>query len=166
MQEEEKMTGLKRIVILWILAAAVCLLPAAAGADGIVIALGSEPTTLDPQLREDGGERAVNDNIYETLMQRTPDGRAGAGAGRRAAVPGRPHDLGGQAQGRRHLPQRRALQRRHGGLQHPAHHRSEVQLRADVLFQHHQDGREGRSTSPCGSRPTVRTRSCRRGCTG
>lgn len=49
-------------------------LPVSAGAEGIVIGLGSEPTTLDPQLREDGGERAVNDNIYETLMRRTPDG--------------------------------------------------------------------------------------------
>jgi peptide/nickel transport system substrate-binding protein len=43
-------------------------------AQEITIALGSEPTTLDPQLREDGGERAVNDNIYETLMARKPDG--------------------------------------------------------------------------------------------
>lgn len=40
----------------------------------IVIALGSEPTSLDPQLVDDGGERAVNDNIYETLLARTPDG--------------------------------------------------------------------------------------------
>ena len=40
----------------------------------VSIALGSEPTTLDPQLREDGGERAVNDNIYETLLTRTPKG--------------------------------------------------------------------------------------------
>ncbi|MBW2067062.1 MAG: ABC transporter substrate-binding protein, partial [Deltaproteobacteria bacterium] len=43
-------------------------------AQEITIAIGSEPTTLDPQLREDGGERAVNDNIYETLMARTPEG--------------------------------------------------------------------------------------------
>jgi peptide/nickel transport system substrate-binding protein len=47
-------------------------LPAAA--QQVTIALGSEPTTLDPQLREDGGERAVNDNIYETLMARDPSG--------------------------------------------------------------------------------------------
>jgi peptide/nickel transport system substrate-binding protein len=40
----------------------------------ITIAIGSEPTTLDPQLRDDGGERAVTDNIYETLMAREPDG--------------------------------------------------------------------------------------------
>jgi peptide/nickel transport system substrate-binding protein len=51
----------------------------AAGAQDVTIALGSEPTTLDPQLREDGGERAVNDNIYETLMVRTPDGKLAAG---------------------------------------------------------------------------------------
>lgn len=49
--------------------------PVSALAEGVTIALGSEPTTLDPQLREDGGERAVNDNIYETLMVRTPDGK-------------------------------------------------------------------------------------------
>lgn len=42
--------------------------------DSIVIALGSEPTTLDPQIREDGGERAVNDNIYDTVLTRTPMG--------------------------------------------------------------------------------------------
>ena len=51
----------------------------AAAAQGVTIALGSEPTTLDPQLREDGGERAVNDNIYETLMVRTPDGKLATG---------------------------------------------------------------------------------------
>ena len=40
----------------------------------VVIALGSEPTSLDPQLVDDGGERAINDNVYETLLARTPDG--------------------------------------------------------------------------------------------
>lgn len=40
----------------------------------ITIAIGSEPTTLDPHIRDDGGERAINDNIYETLMSRTPGG--------------------------------------------------------------------------------------------
>ncbi|MGA1438502.1 MAG: ABC transporter substrate-binding protein [Ilumatobacteraceae bacterium] len=47
--------------------------PAMEGA-AITIALGSEPTSLDPQLVDDGGERAINDNIYETLLARTPDG--------------------------------------------------------------------------------------------
>lgn len=45
----------------------------------IVIALGSEPTSLDPQLVDDGGERAINDNIYETLLSREADGNLGAG---------------------------------------------------------------------------------------
>ena len=40
----------------------------------ITIALGSEPTSLDPMLVDDGGERAINDNIYETLLARTADG--------------------------------------------------------------------------------------------
>ncbi len=43
-------------------------------AQAITIAIGSEPSTLDPQLRDDGGERQVNDNIYEALMARTPTG--------------------------------------------------------------------------------------------
>ena len=40
----------------------------------ITIALGSEPTTLDPQLRDDGNERAVTVNIYETLLTRSAEG--------------------------------------------------------------------------------------------
>ena len=50
---------------------------AAAAASGgeIVIAIGSEPSTLDPHLRDDGGERAVNDNIYETLFSRDAQGQ-------------------------------------------------------------------------------------------
>ncbi|HXF35805.1 MAG TPA: ABC transporter substrate-binding protein [Actinomycetota bacterium] len=47
---------------------------AAGPAREITIAIGGEPTTLDPQLRDDGLERAVNDNIYETLLARRPDG--------------------------------------------------------------------------------------------
>lgn len=45
-----------------------------ANAQSITIAIGSEPSTLDPQLRDDGGERRVNDNIYETLMFRSAEG--------------------------------------------------------------------------------------------
>lgn len=45
----------------------------------ITIALGSEPTSLDPHLVDDGGERAINDNIYETLLTRTPDGELAPG---------------------------------------------------------------------------------------
>jgi peptide/nickel transport system substrate-binding protein len=40
----------------------------------ITIAVGSEASTLDPQKRDDGGERAINDNIYETLMARSATG--------------------------------------------------------------------------------------------
>jgi peptide/nickel transport system substrate-binding protein len=42
--------------------------------EGITIALGSEPTSLDPHTVDDGGERAVNDNIYETLLGRDAAG--------------------------------------------------------------------------------------------
>ncbi len=56
--------------------AAMVALPAmtAAQAAEITIAVGSEASTLDPQKRDDGGERAINDNIYETLLARTPAG--------------------------------------------------------------------------------------------
>lgn len=48
---------------------------ATAAAGSITLAIGSEPTTLDPQLKDDGGERAVTRNIYETLMARTATGK-------------------------------------------------------------------------------------------
>jgi peptide/nickel transport system substrate-binding protein len=47
--------------------------PPVEGAE-IAIAIGSEPSTLDPHVRDDGGERAINDNIYETLLSRDADG--------------------------------------------------------------------------------------------
>lgn len=36
----------------------------------VVIVIGNDPSTLDPQFADDGNERAVNDNIYETLLAR------------------------------------------------------------------------------------------------
>jgi peptide/nickel transport system substrate-binding protein len=45
--------------------------PVATGPSGeIVIAIGGDPSTLDPQVADDGNERAVNDNVYETLIAR------------------------------------------------------------------------------------------------
>jgi peptide/nickel transport system substrate-binding protein len=46
-----------------------------AASGSITVAIGSEPTSLDPQLKDDGGERAVTRNIYETLMARTASGK-------------------------------------------------------------------------------------------
>jgi peptide/nickel transport system substrate-binding protein len=40
----------------------------------LTITLGAEPTTLDPQLRQDANERAVSHNIFEGLMEREADG--------------------------------------------------------------------------------------------
>ena len=39
----------------------------------IVIAIADDPSTLDPQATEDGNERTVTDNIYETLLRRDLD---------------------------------------------------------------------------------------------
>lgn len=63
-----------RLLLAGLLVVSAIVTADAALAQNVTIALGSEPTTLDPQIREDGGERAVNDNIYETLMARTPQG--------------------------------------------------------------------------------------------
>lgn len=68
------------------LAAIMALSPLAAEAADITIAIGSEPSTLDPQIRDDGGERAINDNVYETLMARTPEGELVAGLAAAAPV--------------------------------------------------------------------------------
>lgn len=46
-----------------------------AAAGSITIALGGEPTTLDPLLKEDGNERWVTDSVYDTLMGRSNDGK-------------------------------------------------------------------------------------------
>ena len=45
-------------------------LPARVSADEITIVIGAEPTTLDPHAADDGAEKAVNDNVFETLMSR------------------------------------------------------------------------------------------------
>ena len=42
-------------------------------AESIVIAIADEPSTLDPQAAEDGNERAVTDNVYDTLLRRDPE---------------------------------------------------------------------------------------------
>src|SRR5690349_19648268 len=46
-----------------------------AGATKVVVALASDPTTLDPQLADDGSERLVNDSIYDMLLTRDADGK-------------------------------------------------------------------------------------------
>ena len=38
----------------------------------IVMAIGSDPSTLDPQFPDDGNMRTVNDNVYEVLIGRDP----------------------------------------------------------------------------------------------
>ena len=52
------------------------VLSAAQAAD-ITLALGTEPSTLDPQTAQDGSARAVSRNIFETLLTRTPAGELG-----------------------------------------------------------------------------------------
>lgn len=43
------------------------------GGDSITMALGADPASLDPHLVDDASERAVNDQIYETLLTRNPE---------------------------------------------------------------------------------------------
>ena len=44
------------------------------GPDKVVIAVASDPTTLDPLLADDGSERMVNDSIYDMLLARDAQG--------------------------------------------------------------------------------------------
>jgi peptide/nickel transport system substrate-binding protein len=46
--------------------------PVAEGSE-ITVVIANDPATLDPQVSEDGNERAVNDSIYETLLTRDQD---------------------------------------------------------------------------------------------
>jgi peptide/nickel transport system substrate-binding protein len=61
------------------LATALTVAPGLAWADAITIVLGAEPTTLDPHAADDGSEKAVNDNVFETLMTRDAEGNLGLG---------------------------------------------------------------------------------------
>lgn len=47
--------------------------PAIQGAS-VTLTINGEPTTLDPQARDDGNLRDVDDNIYEKLVTRSPNG--------------------------------------------------------------------------------------------
>lgn len=87
--------GFALLLVLGLLGAA-CSSDDSGGGDGgggdevsgasVTVALGREPFNLDPQLIDDGTERAVNDNIYETLLTRTPTGELTAD-GLAAALP-------------------------------------------------------------------------------
>lgn len=66
-------------ILRWCLSALLAVTPVAAIADEITIVIGSEPTTLDPHAADDGGEKAVNDNIFDTLMVRDTEGNIGLG---------------------------------------------------------------------------------------
>lgn len=56
------------------LAAAVLLTGAAAAqAQSVTLAISSEPSTLDPQKTMDGGERRVNDNVFDALLLRNAE---------------------------------------------------------------------------------------------
>lgn len=83
--------GLALLLLLGILGAA-CTAdeerghPSAPSTVAVTVALGDEPFHLDPQLVDDRTERAINDNIYETLLTRTPTGELSAD-GLAAAMP-------------------------------------------------------------------------------
>lgn len=67
--------ALTKALAVSVLALGVAMAPAwAASAADIAVAIGAEPTTLDPHTQDDGAERTVNDNVYETLYTRTAEG--------------------------------------------------------------------------------------------
>jgi peptide/nickel transport system substrate-binding protein len=64
-----KAFGVLCVLVLLSLVLAACDIGAGPSGE-LVIAIGGDPSTLDPQVADDGNERAVNDNIYETLIAR------------------------------------------------------------------------------------------------
>ncbi len=60
------------LVILGFTAAATPPTAAQTASAKVVAAIGSDPSTLDPQFPDDGNMRAVDDNIYEVLLGRDP----------------------------------------------------------------------------------------------
>lgn len=65
------MKNLKALLsVALLLALVIVVIPSAAQENSITVAIGGDPSTLDPQAADDGNERAVNDNIYETLITR------------------------------------------------------------------------------------------------
>lgn len=75
------MRGFGRVAGAAALVTAVAVVAAGCGSSSsgsnksLTIALGGEPTTLDPLLKEDGFERWVTDSVYDTLMARSVDGK-------------------------------------------------------------------------------------------
>ncbi len=67
--------GVRAIVVVGLLAMA----PALAQAQSVTMAISSEPSTLDPQKTMDGGERRVNDNVFEALLSRNADSELAPG---------------------------------------------------------------------------------------
>ncbi len=134
----------------------------------ITIALGSEPTSLDPHIVDDGGERAINDNIYETLLTRDADGELEPGLA--TALPTQVDDTTWEFTLREGVTF-------HDGSPFNADSvvasvNRMVKLVADgedrqrrLLLEHHR-GDEGRRLPPSRSRPPDPTACCRRACTG
>lgn len=72
--------ALRKAAAATLLAAAVAFGAASASiAAEIVVGIGAEPATLDPQALDDGAERAINDNVYETLYVRDVAGNLAPG---------------------------------------------------------------------------------------
>ena len=105
----------------------------------ITLAIDSEPTTLDPQITQDGGMRRVMENVYERLIEHDPRRPVDpvAEAGGRAAHQHRRDHLGGQDPPGRDLPQRRALQRPSGQVRHRPGAGPRIRLRAAGSDRHH-----------------------------
>ena len=138
------MKSLKGLLTGAVLLAAAALPMTALAAGEIVVAIGSEPSTLDPQARDDGGERAVNDNIYETLMARDADGTLVPGLA--AGPPTKIDDTTWEFKLRPNIKFTNGEPFNADSVvtSVDAHYRSGAQVRADGLFRHHQGRREGR----------------------
>ncbi len=80
MTDRLKLSGrLKAFAAAALLGVAIINVPSFAEAATITVAIGAEPGTLDPHALDDGPERTINDNIFETLLVRENDGSLAPG---------------------------------------------------------------------------------------
>ena len=99
----------------------------------------ARPAAARRRRRAAGHRQHLRDADGARRRRRARPRPRGVGAGAR-----RSHHLGGEGARGRHLPERRAVRRGGGGLQHQPGHRSRLQFRAAQLLQHDRRSRGGR----------------------
>ena len=113
----------------------------------LTIALPSNPETIDPHQFRSVLTGSILANICETLLTRDPKTHGAQAAAGHVVAQRRSAHVGVQAAARGEVPQRRALRRRGGEVQHRPHHRLQAQhaRQGPVAAVHRPGGADRRS---------------------